>query len=97
MTIITSGGHSAINASLRWLLLRSKDFLSGPDLCLSMEEFQLLVRQLIASVDFLPWLWRKAESNFVILAKLCKVFTHPSLCASFHTVLQVTAHLMTSS
>ena len=41
--------------------------MNGPDLGLSKEEFQLLVRQLVDSVDFMPWTWRKAESNFVQL------------------------------
>ena len=41
--------------------------MSGSDLGLSEAEFKVLVRQLLTSLTYLPWIWRGAESRFVLI------------------------------
>ena len=35
--------------------------MAGADRCLSESDFKALVKELVASLDYLPWIWGRAE------------------------------------
>ena len=57
---------SHIEKLLRYLF-HSIDYMTGPDLGLSNVEFGALVRKLLTSLSYLPWIWRGAESRIILI------------------------------
>ena len=44
-----------------WILTFSADYMNGGDMGLSEADFKALVKELVANLDYLPWIWGKAE------------------------------------